>query len=124
MGHVSKRRVGSAQLSLFTVVVDYRGGTYVSQCVARAPKDAVRRWARSEELHGVWGLGHAGRREITTQLDDKLRKERPVPLDGVVAVWCTSFALPRGFALLNIIKTAQAPARESGRSRRRRPTRR
>jgi hypothetical protein len=85
----------------FTIVLDYRGGTYVSQCSAKSPADAFRQWVTSDALDEVEQLGPGRRREIAERVRDELRP--PVPLTGLVNVWCTGLPIPGG--LVNIIKT-------------------
>jgi hypothetical protein len=41
--------------SLFTMILDYRGGTYIRQGRASSPAAMVRKWARS----GVWSSMHS-----------------------------------------------------------------
>ena len=91
---------------LFTVLLDYRGGTYVSQVQAETPAEAVQAWAASLDPKVVHGLGPSGKKDLVRVLaEDVEGGSGPVLLDGLTNVWCTS-ALMRGAGMtINIVST-------------------
>ncbi|APR84376.1 Hypothetical protein A7982_09725 [Minicystis rosea] len=88
-------------MALFTFVLDYRGGTYVSQVQAGDPKAALREWIDVVELDAIHGLTSKSRDVFRAAFAD----ERIVPLDGVTNVWCVGDLVRGKGALVNIIET-------------------
>ncbi len=88
---------------LYSIFLEYRGGTYISQIESANPFDALQEWATSlpEEELTEWGL----RREalLTTIRDGSL-----VHLGQRVNVWCLSGVDDEDQQLLlNVIFTAK-----------------
>ncbi len=89
-------------MRLFTLIVEYDGGTYISQYKARSATESLRRWAAKEPIGMRIGKG------ILTDLDDPLFRERPVELVGVKRVWSTSGAYRKKRISINIVETSEA----------------
>jgi hypothetical protein len=89
---------------LFTIVMDYCGGTYVSQVEETSPIAALRVWATRLEVIDIWNFDEGTKQELLTEVhdDDTLQ---PVPLRGLVNAWYTSFSLKPGSASVNIVGT-------------------
>ena len=87
-------------MALFTVVLDFGGGTYISQVRARSAPVALRLWAKSEALSKVQGLTSRDRGKLAESLDE------PVKLDGLKNAWCATAAAGRKFALVNLVRTS------------------
>jgi hypothetical protein len=88
-------------MALFTFVLEYDRGTYISQCRAATVRSAVARYA----------LHLAGNKAVSTvsvrnRLADALSGEEPIPVDGVRNVWCCSASIGKKFALLNVVATS------------------
>jgi hypothetical protein len=66
-------------MALFTLVLEFDGGTYISQFRAASVVRAVAQYPSTEN---------------------------PVAIDGVQNVWCCSASAGKKFALLNIVATA------------------
>ena len=93
---------------LYTVVMDYRSGTYISQVKARSVDTALRVWTEHLDISGVAGLGRRRKAELIGEIKKQVsRREAPVPLDGVVNTWCASAATSGGLVIVNIIATAR-----------------
>lgn len=104
-----RRRNMSAYL--FTLVADYAGGTYISQCRASDARSAVMWWV-DEGLHELAVL------RVDRRLREKVRREllsgeeQPVALAGMKGVWCAGVvSLRRKLLLLNVVKTNGGRAR-------------
>lgn len=84
---------------LYTMVLDYKGGTYISQVSAESPEAAIANWAISanEQDLSSWGLT----REELAQLSE----DRPIPIENCLNVWCASDSAEGGLMLLNIVAT-------------------
>ena len=89
--------------SLFTFVLEYDGGIYISQYRGRTVREALRRWARSERtaLTGQWELA------VVEELFTRIVEETPVALQEAVHAWCVSTLAARKLVLLNIVRTAE-----------------
>lgn len=87
---------------MYTFIMEFREGTYVSQVHAASLTNAVIEWAKSLAVDEIRYLGQTGKAEMI-----KMSKEaEPVLLKGLANVWFESFAIKQGFARVNIVKTA------------------
>ena len=92
-------------LHLFTLVADYAGGTYISQCCASDARSAVMWWVDQ-------GLQEISALRVDRRAKEKVRREllsgeeQPVALAGIKGVWCAGVVSLRGkLLLLNVVKT-------------------
>ena len=88
------------QNRLYTVILDYKGGTYIAQVSADSPAAALPIWLSQikNDALAEW--------EITRKdLISILKSEHVVPIDGCVNVWCTSGSARGNLALINVIAT-------------------
>jgi hypothetical protein len=85
--------------SLYSIILDYSGGTYISQVAAPDQKSAVRVWQAkmTDDDLKTWKLIRA---EV-----DTLSDVPPIPLDGLENAWCASASGMNGLILINIIAT-------------------
>ena len=85
---------------LYTIVLDFKGGTHIKQVSHATPHDGLGAWA--EELSGTdeeaMGLD---RKELVRVL----RESSLVPVDNCSRVWCASVIVGDELALINIIQT-------------------
>jgi hypothetical protein len=90
---------------LYTFVLEYAGGTYVSQYAGRNHVAAFQAWVNAEpsriEKHSRVRLAK-GLAKGYVASDASL-----TPLMGLVNVWCWSAHLPRGLALGNVVMTSR-----------------
>ena len=90
-------------MSLYTIVADYRGGTYLTQVIAENEKHAAASWSDTEAI-----------REIAMPLDlplDALREELKspdgFPVGDLQNCWCVTAVDDGGLLLLHIIETVE-----------------
>ena len=88
-------------MALFTVILEFDGGTYISQFQATSAHNAATKHVA--HLIGIKQLSTPVNRK---RLADGLSVEQPVPIEGVRNVWCCSASVGKRFALVNIIETA------------------
>ncbi|MFH7041749.1 hypothetical protein ABT392_05455 [Paucibacter sp. JuS9] len=89
-------------MPMFTVVLDYRGGTYISQLRAPSVRTAQIAWAKSLEPGVVFGLGAKRLVQLVQEIEqDPYGIYAPVALRGLTNAWCCGSP----YGLLNIIKT-------------------
>jgi hypothetical protein len=91
-------------MPLFTMILDYAGGTYISQVSTANEQEAFGAWLarlRSGEI------GIAVAQEVAESFDES--DGGIEPLDGLDGVWCTAAVSAKDeLALLNIVKTSPA----------------
>jgi hypothetical protein len=87
-------------IKLYTIILEYRGGTYISQVSADSPSAALLKWPSELEDGLLAELG------ITrNELSNILKSGQAVPINGCVSVWCISGSVKNDLALMNIIAT-------------------
>lgn len=88
---------------LYTVILDYKGGTYIAQLSAASPLAVLPRWLsilKDADL-AEWGSSRA-------ELSKIIKSENVVPLDGCVNVWCISGSGKDGLVLINMVATDES----------------
>ena len=91
-------------MPLYTVIFEFRGGTYISQTQAESESAALHRWAQDLDVRGIQHLGSFRKRKLITEIDKDLKElNAPFPLTGLQNAWCAGSFL--GTGLINIIKT-------------------
>ena len=91
-------------MPLFTVVLDFRGGTYISQVRAASATKALTLWAKDLPVHEIAGMGPASKRDLVARLVE----EEPVPLTGLSRAWCRSVLVRGHLALINLVETVES----------------
>jgi hypothetical protein len=88
---------------MFTFILEFRGGTHISQYRGRTAREALRSWSRREAiaLQGQW------RRTVVDRLFEELLEQRPAPVGHLSGVWCVDASVDHSLALLNIVRTSQ-----------------
>jgi hypothetical protein len=89
-------------MALFTVILEFEGGTYISQFQASSPNDAAVKHADY-----LVGLRKMSTPTIRKRLADSLSQDTPIAIEGIRHVWCCSASVGRKFALVNIVATAE-----------------
>ena len=91
-------------MALFTVILEYRRGTYMTQVVANGPRQALGRWAEGLSPKVVARLGARAKAALPRVVVECRRQiDGPTAIAGLPNVWCAGFPIPGGF--VNIIKT-------------------
>lgn len=88
-----------SDMKKYTFIVEFRGGTYISQYEALNVTDALQQWGKSLDS-SIYT-----QRIVTKLQKDIASEENPVPIKGVENVWCCSFSPYNSFLLLNIVET-------------------
>lgn len=89
-------------MSLYTLVLDYHGGTYISQFRAPGPVEAVTAWC--QELEDNQLLGEPSSDVARGILEDAV-ENRLVEVEDLLGVWCAATTTSGALALLNVIQT-------------------
>ncbi|MBU1106240.1 MAG: hypothetical protein KKB51_06205 [Candidatus Riflebacteria bacterium] len=89
---------------LYTLIIDFRDGTYVTQALANdlltAPFTCIENW----DIRGIEEVSENCKADILSQLKD----EKFVPLNGMKNVWCGCAMLNNKAMLMNLVKTKRA----------------
>jgi hypothetical protein len=87
-------------MNLYTMLLEYGGGTYIAQVEASSADDSFRKWLsklRSDHIAGAISI------EVADALADE--EDGPTALDGLTGCWCVSGSGSRGFILVNLVRT-------------------
>ncbi len=90
-------------MALYTFIMEFMGGTYISQINEKSLNRACRKWARTLKVKEIKGLGPKCQTLLIQEMKDKINQ--PVALNDVQNVWCTSALMKGRWALINIVKT-------------------
>jgi hypothetical protein len=88
-------------MPFYTFIMEYAGGTYVSQVSAPTEKSACVKWAQKLNASKVPGLDRRGKESLIKQMKD----ESPVALTETVNAWCTGASIRGKHALINLVRT-------------------
>ena len=92
---------GNLKSKLFTFVLDFRGGTYLSQVQAASVNPACLQWVQELDIKSIYGLGPKSHSWLMEQMPEKL----PVSMNGLQNVWCVAVLIRGHLALIHIIQT-------------------
>jgi hypothetical protein len=91
-------------MGLFTFVLDYRGGTYVSQATCRTLEDLASVLDRAIDWKVL--ASNVSERAKQRFLED-VAEIPPSPIDGLRNVWCISARLGKSMAILHVVETKE-----------------
>jgi hypothetical protein len=89
-------------MNLYTLVLDFHGGTYITQFDADTAQDAVTAWCR--ELQDEQLLGEVSSDVAEGIMIDAIGNVL-VEVDGLHGAWCAATTVNDQLALLNVIIT-------------------
>jgi hypothetical protein len=95
------RTAAMASAILYTVLLEYKCGTYISQVRSANPFDALKKWATElpDEDLGIWNLKR-------DELLSVIEADSLVSITNRVNVWCSSgFGADGEQLLLNVVAT-------------------
>ena len=87
----------------FSFIMQYEGGTYIAQVLAKTKEEALLKWAEQLDPESISGLTE----DIQEDIIAAVKEEELTPLDGLKSIWCATFlpADASGIILLNIVLT-------------------
>ena len=88
-------------MKLYTFVLEFRGGTYISQFEGETAHNAALIWANNLKTKGITHLRKKHKKLLLAELSENLL----VNLSGVKNVWYDSFLIGKHLVLLNIVQT-------------------
>jgi hypothetical protein len=88
--------------NLFTIVMEFDGGTFISQSHGHTPEDALQKWCEDLDSNTIQNFGPKSKDILVNELLDC--NHNLVLLDGMINVWCTSHVIRGKLMLINVIK--------------------
>lgn len=92
-------------MGLFTLVLDYRGGTYVSQANCSTFGDLASVLGKAIDWKAI--PNNVTEKDKQQFLND-LAEIPPSAIDGLKNVWCSSARLGKTMAILHIVETTES----------------
>ena len=89
-------------MNLYTFIMEFKGGTYISQVSATSPRLACVKWAKHLKAEEIFGLGQRGQLALIKEMQE----EKPVRIHYTKGVWCVSALIRGQLALVNMVRTA------------------
>jgi hypothetical protein len=89
-------------MALYTIIFEYRGGSYTRQVKASSEAVAFQVWAKEIVPEEIMYFGHKMKATIIKDSFDP--DYSPVLLKGLDNVWCATWS---GSGLIQIVKTAK-----------------
>lgn len=87
---------------LYTFVLDWGGGTFLSQCESGCINEAVKSWLNKFDVT-LLGDGVEATDKFLMSFDG----ECPTPVNGLASVWCISSIFKDSLAVIHIIETSR-----------------
>ena len=90
-------------MGTYTVIWEYRGGTYIKQVTGRTARSAFKSWSQALSPKEIPGLGAQRLSRFIQEIsEDSAGIFQPILLEGLTNAWCVG--TPYG-GLVNIVKT-------------------
>ena len=91
-------------MNLYTFILDYLGGTYISQIESENKEQAMMKWIENLEIDQVDGFSHE---DQTLIIEKGFDVEDPSLLDGLSNVWHFLVDTNRGTGYVNFVNTVK-----------------
>jgi hypothetical protein len=88
-------------MPLFTFIMEYRGGTYLSQIRADTHHAAPAVWAAA----GDWSPLPKSGKKFQVKLFAEIANNEPEPVEGLANTWCIPALIGKRLALIHFIQT-------------------
>ncbi len=85
----------------FTFLLDFEGGTYISQFHSESLRKACEKWALGLNTSTIALIDESAKSEIRSNLDT----EEAIGIEGLTNVWCLTFLIKKELALLHVVLT-------------------
>ena len=93
---------------LFTIIMEYRGGTYIAQVTAEDPESAVKQWADQVKPIDIAYFGEARKAELIGAIDEWLADSHgAAAITGTRNVWCQTPSIGGFQMLINVVATTK-----------------
>ena len=89
-------------MNLYTIIFEYREGTYIGQIKAKDESQALVKWGENLDCDSIAFMAEKLKTKLNEQIAKELQYSPPALLNGTKNVWCAGLLL---LGLVNIIKT-------------------
>lgn len=86
---------------LYTFIMNFRGGTYISQVAGESVRTAMNAWPHQLPIDQIEHMGPASIAEIA----DAIKDEEPVAIKGMKNVWFFLLQIRMGSIHCNVVQT-------------------
>ncbi|WP_064608456.1 hypothetical protein [Photobacterium sp. J15] len=88
-------------MSVYTIILEYDGATYITQVEASDVQTAMRAWSDEQDIYAIDGFPLNEADRILTSLAE----QTPTPVNKLTNVWSVTFVVGHDLAILHLIKT-------------------
>jgi hypothetical protein len=92
-------------VKFYTFILEFKGGTYMTQGLSGSPSAAFRKGAKSMDAVNVTGLNKAGKAGLVEQM----KTDEITPISGLTNAWCKTALISGRIAMATVIQTDQTP---------------
>ncbi|WP_261841397.1 hypothetical protein [Aliamphritea ceti] len=89
-------------MDLYTLILDFKGGTFISQCLSACKEDALYKGILNWDITGLEDVITDNSRNI---LLEDIENENSIPLKGMKNVWSCSVFVNEELMLINLVAT-------------------
>jgi uncharacterized protein YacL (UPF0231 family) len=87
----------------YTFIMDYLGGTYISQVKASSNREAIGKWLRDLKIEEIEKFTKEDQESL---IKSGFEDEEPVLITGMKNVWNTNVRTRKGLGYVHFVKTA------------------
>jgi hypothetical protein len=91
-------------MNLYTFILDYLGGTYISQIESNDEISAMNVWIDQLDVDLIQGFSNKDKNKI---IENKFDDELPTLLNGLVNTWHFLIKTKKGNGYVNFVKTSK-----------------
>jgi hypothetical protein len=91
-------------MELYTFIMEYKEGTYISQVRASDLNEAREKWAKEINISEIQNFGVKAKERLIEEMQDS--ENIPVKLNGLTNIWSCGALVNGHVPLINIIRTA------------------
>ncbi len=88
-------------MPFYTFIMEFKGGTYISQVNSDSAKNACINWAENLEISKIHRFGKSSKEILIAEI----KQEDSVSVNGVKNVWCVSVLIRGELVLITFIQT-------------------
>ncbi|MEZ4799621.1 MAG: hypothetical protein R2809_07590 [Flavobacteriales bacterium] len=100
---IAKKIKGTDDGSLYTFIMEFKGGTYISQVIADNEEKACNQWAESLNIDEIEGFGIRAKQALFVEL----KNEEATPIMNNKNIWMMGVDLLGHYSVIHIIKTVE-----------------
>lgn len=89
----------------YSFVMEFRGGTYISQKTAKNRNKAIKTWANSLNINEIKYLSQKTKKQLIDQIPALINEEKIIPINKNQNTWALEYHFKTGIANIYIFKT-------------------